>query len=56
MHWGHDPLVRSALQSNDTSLLVHRGRVIGVAPPLPFLGVSSLNFGPLFEAAFFLPL
>jgi hypothetical protein len=27
---------------------------IGVALPLPFLGVSSLNFGPLATAAFFI--
>jgi hypothetical protein len=27
---------------------------IGVAVLLPFLGVSSLNFGPLVRAAFFL--
>ena len=27
---------------------------IGVAVLLPFLGVSSLNFGPLVTAAFFL--
>jgi hypothetical protein len=29
---------------------------IGVAMLLPFLGVSSLNFGPLATAAFFLGL
>jgi hypothetical protein len=28
--------------------------VIGVAALLPFLGVSSLNFGPLARVAFFL--
>jgi hypothetical protein len=34
--------------------MVHCGMAIGVAIPLPFLGVSSLNFGPLATAAFFL--
>jgi hypothetical protein len=34
--------------------IVHCNIAIGVAMLLPFLGVSSLNFGPLATAAFFL--
>ena len=34
--------------------IVHCNTAIGVAVLLPFLGVSSLNFGPLATAAFFL--
>ncbi|WP_457093988.1 hypothetical protein [Microvirga sp. P5_D2] len=34
--------------------LLQRNTAIGVAVLLPFLGVSSLNFGPLATAAFFL--
>ena len=33
---------------------MHCSKAIGVALLLPFLGVSSLNFGPLATAAFFL--
>jgi len=32
---------------------LHCSKAIGVALLLPFLGVSSLNFGPLATAAFF---
>ena len=34
--------------------IVQCNTAIGVAVLLPFLGVSSLNFGPLATAAFFL--
>jgi hypothetical protein len=34
--------------------IVHCSIAIGVALLLPFLGVSSLNFGPLATTAFFL--
>jgi hypothetical protein len=36
--------------------LLQCSTAIGVAVLLPFLGVSSLNFGPLATAAFFLVL
>jgi hypothetical protein len=32
--------------------LLQRNTAIGVAALLPFLGVSSLNFGPLFSGLF----
>jgi hypothetical protein len=35
--------------------IVHCNIAIGVAVLLPFLGVSSLNFGPLATAAYFYP-
>jgi hypothetical protein len=53
MRYGHEGLYPTPLQSQVASLLVQHGTAIGVALPLPFLGVSSLNFGPLFRAAFF---
>jgi hypothetical protein len=34
--------------------ILQRSTAIGVAVLLPFLGVSSLNFGPLARVAFFL--
>jgi hypothetical protein len=34
--------------------ILHCNMAIGVAVLLPFLGVSSLNFGPLARVAFFL--
>ncbi len=34
--------------------MLHCDTAIGVACRMPFLGVSSLNFGPLATAAFFL--
>ena len=41
-------------QCSDTNYLLQRNMAIGVAVLLPFLGVSSLNFGPLATTAFFL--
>jgi hypothetical protein len=54
MRGEHDAIDHAPLQSGTAPLCVQRGRAIGVVVPLPFLGVSSLNFGPLFGAAFFL--
>ena len=39
---------------SDKNYLLQCNTAIGVAVLLPFLGVSSLNFGPLATAAFFL--
>ncbi len=40
--------------TSGTSYIVQCNAAIGVAGLQPFLGVSSLNFGPLATAAFFL--
>jgi hypothetical protein len=39
---------------SDKNYLLQCNTAIGVAVLLPFLGVSSLNFGPLARVAFFL--
>jgi hypothetical protein len=41
-------------QRSGINYLLQCSTAIGVAVLLPFLGVSSLNFGPLATAAFFL--
>ncbi|WP_046868451.1 hypothetical protein [Microvirga massiliensis] len=38
---------------SDVNYFVRCSTTLGGALPLPFLGVSSLNFGPLFGVAFF---
>jgi hypothetical protein len=39
---------------SDKNYVLQCNTAIGVAGLLPFLGVSSLNFGPLARVAFFL--
>ena len=41
-------------QCSGINYLLQCSTAIGVAVLLPFLGVSSLNFGPLARVAFFL--
>ena len=42
------------VDSSGKNYVLQCSTAIGVAVLLPFLGVSSLNFGPLVRAAFFL--
>jgi hypothetical protein len=44
----------SLAQCSDINYILQCNTAIGVAALLPFLGVSSLNFGPLARVAFFL--